>query len=238
MRSSPSGPDPLDPGPRGFAHRGLHFGSAVPENTLAAFRAALDFGAGIECDLRLTADGQLVVFHDADARRLCASSLKIGQGRWADLAGLRVSGHPIPRLESLLSLVAGQVPLLLEAKVEHEARRWIAPLRRELAGYRGRFAVMSFDARLCRLIRREMPEIRRGLLIKGRVSSFERHVRLRIAEPDFLGIEASAIGMRWVAAARERLPIYAWTIRTAAERAQAEVQADALIWEGDGRPRN
>ncbi|MEP6982151.1 MAG: glycerophosphodiester phosphodiesterase family protein [Sphingomicrobium sp.] len=238
MRSSPSGSDPLDPGPRGFAHRGLHFGAAVPENTLAAFRAALEFGAGIECDLRLTADDQLVVFHDADARRLCASPLRIAQSRWADLAGLRVSGHPIPSLEHLLSLVAGQVPLLLEAKVEHDVRRSVRALQHELAGYRGLFAVMSFDPRLCRLIRREMPGVRRGLLIKDRLSSFERHVRMRIAAPDFLGVEASALEMLWVAAARRSMPVYAWTIRTAAERAQAEVQADALIWEGDGRPRN
>ena len=238
MRSSPSGPDPLDPGARGFAHRGLHFGSAVPENTLAAFSAALDFGAGIECDLRLTADDQLIVFHDADARRLCASPLRIGQSRWAELAGLRVGGHPIPRLGDVLALVDGQVPLLLEAKVEHDVRRWVPALQRGLADYRGRFAVMSFDARLSRLIRRYMPGVRRGVLIKARLSSFERHVQRRIAEPDFLGVEASAIGMRWVAAARLSLHVYAWTIRTAAERAQAEVQADALIWEADGRPRN
>jgi glycerophosphoryl diester phosphodiesterase len=238
MRSSPSGPDPLDPGPRGFAHRGLHFGSAVPENTLAAFRAAIDFGAGIECDLRLTADGRPIVFHDADACRLCASPLKIGLSRWADLAGLRVGGEPIPRLEHVLTLVAGQVPLLLEAKVQNDVRRWIPALQRALAGYRGRFALMSFDPRLLRLVRRGLPGVRRGLLIRARLSSFERHVHRRIAEPDFLGVEAAALGMRWVAAARASMPVYAWTIRTAAERAQAEVQADALIWEGDGRPRN
>jgi glycerophosphoryl diester phosphodiesterase len=220
MRSSPSGPDPLDPGPRGFAHRGLHFGSTVPENTLAAFSAALEFGAGIECDLRLTADDQLILFHDADAARLCGNPLRICQSRWADLAGLRVGGHPIPRFESLLALVAGRVPLLLEAKVERDVRRWPTALK------------------LVRLLRREMPGVRRGLLIKQRLSSFERHIRLRIAEADFLGIEESALGMRWVAAARRSMPVYAWTIRTAAERAQAEVQADALIWEGDGRPRN
>ena len=97
---------------------------------------------------------------------------------------------------------------------------------------------MSFDPRLVRLLRREMPGVRRGLLIKQRLSSFERHIRLRIAAPDFLGVEESALGMRWVAAVRRSMPVYAWTIRTAAERAQAEVQADALIWEGDGRPRN
>ncbi|WP_407828078.1 glycerophosphodiester phosphodiesterase family protein [Sphingomonas sp.] len=238
MRSSPSGPDPLDPGPCGFAHRGLHSGSAVPENSLAAFAAAIDLGAGIECDLRLTADDQLVAFHDADARRLCASALRIGESRWQDLAGLRVGGHPIPTLGSLLQLAIGKIPLLLEAKVDGDWRRWVPALQRELAGYRGRFGIMTFDPRLCRLIRRPMPGVRRGLLLKDRQSSFERVAYMRIAAPDFLGVERLALGKRWVASARQSMPVYAWTIRTAAERAQAEVQADALIWEGDGRPRN
>jgi glycerophosphoryl diester phosphodiesterase len=188
--------------------------------------------------LRLTADDRLVVFHDADARRLCGSPLRIGKSRLEDIAALRVGGHPIPGVESLLSLVAGQVPLLLEAKVDHDLRRWVPALRRELADYRGHFAVMSFDPRLPRLLRREMPGVPRGLLIKQRLSSFERRIRMRLAAPDFLGVEASALGMPWVPAARRSMPVYAWTIRTAAERAQAEVQADSLIWEGDGRPRN
>jgi glycerophosphoryl diester phosphodiesterase len=238
MRSSPSKPDPLDPGPRGFAHRGLHFGSAVPENTLAAFAGAIELGAGIECDLRLTADDQLVVFHDADARRLCASTLSIGESRWQDIAGLRVGGHPIPTLESLLALAAGQVPLLLEAKVESDRRRLVPALQRALGGYRGRFGVMSFDAALCRLIRRHMPGVRRGLLLKDRQGSFERNVCMRIATPDFLGVEQAALGKRWVCSARQSMSVYSWTTRSAAERAQASVQADALIWEGDGRPRN
>ena len=79
MRSSRSVADPLDPGPEGFAHRGLHFGSGFPENSLIAFAAALELGAGIECDLRLTADDQILVFHDADAMRMCASPMRIGR---------------------------------------------------------------------------------------------------------------------------------------------------------------
>ena len=238
MRSSRSGPDPLDPGSAGFAHRGLHFGLVVPENTLAAFRAAIEFGAGIECDLRLTADDRLIIFHDADARRLCASPLKIGESRLPDLAGLRVANEPIPTLEHLLALVSGQVPLLLEAKVDHDVRRWLPALKRELAGYPGRFGIMSFDARLCRLLRREMPKVRRGLLVKDRQSSFERHVAMRIADPDFVGVEYAAMTKRWVAAVRGGRPVYCWNVRSAEERAQAAVQAHALIWEGDGRPRN
>lgn len=237
MRSSPSGADPLDPGPRGFAHRGLHFGFEVPENSLAAFAAAADFGAGIECDLRLTADDRIIIFHDSDARRLCASPLRIGRSNWKDLAGLRVGGHPIPTLDSLLDQVADRVPLLLEIKVENDLRRWAPALKQGLARYVGRFALLSFDSQLIRLLGSEMPGVRRGLNIGNRLQPLRRNLSIRLAAPDFLGVELTAIEKSWVAGARQRMPVYSWTIRTAEDRAQAGVHADALIWEGDGRPR-
>jgi glycerophosphoryl diester phosphodiesterase len=238
MRSSPSGPDPLDPGPAGFAHRGLHYGSAYPENSVIAFAAALEMGAGIECDLRLTADDHVVVFHDADAWRMCASPLRIGESKLKELSRLRVGEHPMRTLESVLELVAGRVPLLLEAKVERDIWRWIPALTRALAGYNGPFAVMSFDPRLPRLLKTNMPEVRRGLLIQADLSGLKRRIYLSLASPQFVAVEREALGEPWVQNLRRRMPVYTWTIATAAERAQAEVQADALIWEGDGRPRN
>jgi glycerophosphoryl diester phosphodiesterase len=237
MRSSQFAPDPLDPGPAGFAHRGLHYGSGFPENSLIAFAAALEMGAGIECDLRLTADDRIVVFHDPDAWRLCASPLKIGQSKLKDLLRLRVGEHPIPTLESLLSLVAERVPLLLEVKVERDLWRWMPALERDLAGYEGRFAVMSFDPRIPRLLKTNMPDVRRGYLIPAQLSRFRRRLYRKLADPHFLALQQPLLRQSWVASARRRMPVYAWTIRTAAERRQAEVQADALIWEADGRPR-
>src|SRR5688572_2022687 len=108
MRSSPSGADPLDPGPAGFAHRGLHYGAGFPENSLLAFAAALEIGAGIECDLRLTADDRIVVFHDSDAWRMCASPIRIGRSSLEELARLRLGEGPIPTLERVLAMVAGR----------------------------------------------------------------------------------------------------------------------------------
>ena len=105
MRSSRSVADPLDPGPAGFAHRGLHYGAQFPENSLIAFAAALELGCGIECDLRLTADNQVLVFHDADAWRMCASPLRIGRSTHAELGRLRLGEGPIPTLASLFTLV-------------------------------------------------------------------------------------------------------------------------------------
>ena len=236
MRSSRSGTDPLDPGRRGFAHRGLHYGSGFPENSLLAFAAALELGAGIECDLRLTADTHVLVFHDHDAWRMCSSPLVIGKTTRAELGRLRVGEGPIPTLESLLALVTGEVPLLLEVKVEGDIWRWMPALKRALAGYRGPFGIMSFDPRISRLMKTNLPGFRRGLVIRDRLPAMRRRIALALADPDFLAVERTALAKPWVARARERMPVYSWTIRTAEERAQAQVHADALIWEADGRP--
>ena len=238
MRSSRSKPDPLDPGPAGFAHRGLHLGSGIPENSLTAFAGALGAGAGIECDLRLTADNQIVVFHDPDGQRMCQDPARIGRSTLHELSNLRVGEHPIPTLQSLLSLIDGRVPLLLEVKVGKDIWRWAPALARALAGYRGRLGVMSFDPRISRLMKVNMPDVRRGLVIRDSLSTARRHGAIWLADPQFVAVDRAALGKRWVARLRERMPVYSWTVRTPEQRAQAAVHADALIWEADGRPRN
>ena len=206
MRSSRSGPDPLDPGRRGFAHRGLHYAPGFPENSLLAFAAALEMGAGIECDLRLTADNHILVFHDPDAMRICGSPLRIGQSSWQELSRLSVGEHPIPTLESLFSLVAGRVPLLLEIKVENDLWRWEHALRPALSAYSGAFGVMSFDPRISRLLKTNMPNVRRGLIVRDRLSPLRRHIALWLADPHFVAVNKAALGKRWVSRLRARLP--------------------------------
>ena len=238
MRSSRSAADPLDPGVVGFAHRGLHDGAYFIENSLVAFAAALERGAGIECDLRLTADDQIIVFHDLDALRLCGSHAVIARSTLADLARFSVGNRPIPTLRQLLALVDGRVPLLLEAKIDERFWRFGPALIAALGNYAGAFGVMSFDPRLPRWLKTNAPHIRRGLVIRDRLSPVRRWGAMMLADPHFLAIDRAALGRAWVARARRRLPIYSWTIRTAADRAAAQFFADALIWEADGRPRS
>ena len=208
----------------------------MPENSLLAFAAALEADVGIECDLRLTADGHIFVFHDADCRRMCGSPLRIGTSSLADLSRLNVGGHPIPTLESLFLLVGGRVPLLLEVKVDGDLWRWIPALKAGLADYRGPFAVMSFEPRLLRLVKTNLPHVRRGLLLRADVKAVQRWMAIWLADPHFIGMDVKGIDQSWLRRARRRRPIYCWTVKTAEQRAQAEVQADALIWEGNGRP--
>lgn len=240
MRSSRSATDPLDPGPKGFAHRGLH-GAGAPENSMAAFRAALNMGAGIECDVRLSADGEVVVFHDHDLRRLCASALAVESTPASILAAQRLydSGEHIPTLTQLLELVAGRVPLLIELKCRGgNAPELSAAVAGRLADYAGPAGVMSFEPKVGRWLRRNRPAIRRGLVISERASAFDRWRGLMLARPDFVAVDRDALARSWIAKARERRWLYSWTIRTADQRETARVHADALIWEGDGRPRS
>jgi glycerophosphoryl diester phosphodiesterase len=224
----------------GFAHRGLH-GPGVPENSLAAFRAALDMGAGIECDVRLSGDGQVVVFHDHDLKRLCASALTVEASTAAMLAGQRLfdSLEHIPLLADLLELVSGRVPILVEVKCRGgNADKLTQAVSEQLTDYVGPVGVMSFEPAVGKWLARNAPKLRRGLVISESASAFDRWRCLRASMPHFLAIDVGAIARRWVVKERSRRWIYSWTVRNPKLRRSGEIHADALIWEGDGRPRS
>ena len=100
-----------------IAHRGLH-SPGVPENSLAAFRAAIAAGYGIELDIQPSSDCMPMVFHDYDLIRMCGDEGYVVDRSAADLAELRLLGtaEPIPTLAEVLREVAGRVPLLIEIK--------------------------------------------------------------------------------------------------------------------------
>ncbi len=242
MRSSRSSPDsrgadPLWPGRDGFAHRGLHRAPAVVENSLTSFAAALELGCGIECDVRLTADNRLVVFHDGDTARLTGTSRSVAQSTAADLGNLRIGNFSIPLLEQMLVLVAGRVPILVEVKVERGQFWGIGPaVLRAIHGYRGPIGIMSFDPRLARWLKTNAPSVRRGLVVRDSLTPFKRWLAMMLADPQFLAVDVAALPSPWVAAARQHLPVYSWTSRTPADAARVRHFADAAIWESHGRP--
>lgn len=237
MRSSPSRPDPLDPGRQGFAHRGLHRWPEIPENTLTAFAAALEIGAGIECDLRLTADDRIAVYHDADGKRLSGRTERVIDSTATELRDWDVAGKPVPMVEDLLHLVDGRVPLLLEAKVEGpELWRMVHALRHALKNYNGRFGIMSFDPRLSRWLKTNEPSWQRGLVVRDGLPDLKRRAAIWLADPTFASVQVAALGKPWVAKLREQVPVHSWTSRTRDEADKVRAFADAAIWEADGRP--
>ena len=98
-----------------FAHRGLHDNNSdAPENSMPAFRKAVEKGYGIELDVQLTADSVPVIFHDLDLERACGVPGLVREHTFEELQKLRLFGSEerIPALKDFLEMVKGRVPLI------------------------------------------------------------------------------------------------------------------------------
>ncbi len=158
-----------------YAHRGLH-GNGVPENSMAAFRLAVEAGYGIELDVHLSRDGEVVVFHDDTLLRMTGREGRISDYTLAELRPLRLSGteEGIPTFAEVLTLVNGRVPLLVELKGESFDRSLCPRVAALLQGYTGRYAIESFNPLLLSEMRKLLPHAYRGLLYTNVVREKKR----------------------------------------------------------------
>lgn len=224
-----------------YAHRGLH-NDSKPENSLAAFRAAIAAGYGIECDVRLTADGIPVVFHDGSLTRMCGVEDKVSARTLAELRTLRLAGtdEQIPTLEELLHLTAGQVPLLIEIKGEDGNTAICAQTAELLDSYDGLFSVQSFNPLYLNWFRQQRPAFLRGLLYTDMFAdepqmSLVRRIALTgmllnfLARPDYISYNQTHPRTLMLRICRDILltPCLIWTVRSPGE--QRRCQPDAAI---------
>ncbi len=150
-----------------IAHRGLHKkNQSVPENSLAAFTAAMDAGYGIELDLRLLADGEVAVFHDETLERACHLPTVLETQAAQELQTLTLfdTTQKIPLLQDVLALVDGKVPLLLELKPGRDYKALCENTWKILRLYDGDIAIESFDPRIVRWFKKNVPGVLRGQL--------------------------------------------------------------------------
>src|SRR5450759_1567951 len=133
---------------RPIAHRGLHDAAAgVIENTASAFSAAIAGGYGIETDLQISADGEVMVHHDDALGRLTSGTGRLADLSAAEIKAVRFKASPdrILTLGELGARVAGRATLVLELKSHVDGdRRLVQRAAAVLANYAGPAAVMSF----------------------------------------------------------------------------------------------
>ena len=151
-----------------YAHRGLYDNEhGIPENSMAAFRRAVDKGYGIELDVHLTADNQLVVFHDDTLTRMCGVNKKISSFLYSDLMQLRLldTEEGIPLFKDVLELIDGKVPLIIELKVDGSNQNLLCPLVWQLLSrYKGDYCIESFHPFVLQWFKRHEPQVVRGQL--------------------------------------------------------------------------
>ena len=231
-----------------YAHRGYHDKPQIPENSMAAFRRAVEYGLGSEFDVHLIADGSLVIFHDEQLERQTGVKGEIEDYDITNLRKLRLEGtdEMIPTFDEVLDLYENTgLPLLIELKsARGNYRRLAEAVCKRLDSYKGEFVLESFDPRAVMAVKKLRPDFIRGQLVQDffvtpehlpfyQVFMLTNLMFNAIVKPDFI---ASRIGDRRrhalrYAVERGGLPEVSWTIKNAEDYAATVAAGRVPVFE-------
>ncbi len=228
-----------------YAHRGLH-SNEIPENSLAAFEKAVAAGFGIELDIQLSADGEVMVFHDYSLERMTGESGKLCEKTSAELrsAVLNESSEHIPTLKEVLDTVKGRVPLLIELKGESASSALCTAADAILSEYSGEYCIESFNPILVAWYAKHKPKIMRGQLYTNvckakKISLLNIALTLMLfniaAKPDFIAYDIGnprAFPLR-LASGLFRIKKFIWTVKTPEDFETAKKYNSLPIFEGN-----
>lgn len=229
---------------RNFAHRGLHTpDKSAPENSLLAFRRAADAGYGVELDIQLSKDGQVVVFHDDTLDRVCGVHGRVDAFTFDELREMRLAGsaQQIPLLTEVFEVIDAKGPIIIELKSGPRNAELCKKGLELMRAYHGAYCVESFDPRIVQWFKKNAPEILRGQLatLPG-----EYHAYPRIAgtvmgnclsnflgRPEFIAYDnAPKPLLVQMVDARGALRVL-WTARDAADAKRVQHENDMVIFE-------
>lgn len=223
-----------------IAHRGLHKNSEIPENSLASFKEAISKNYAIELDIRITKDKNIVVFHDKNLFRLCSNKKNISNENYSILSkfNLYETKENIPLLSDVLSLVNGQVPLLIEIKNDGIVGEFEELLAKELDNYSGDFAVCSFNHKVIVWFKNNRAKFLRAIIfgdIKELKIRFYKLVflyRLYITKANFVSLDYELLDTIIPFFCKLlRKPLVVWTINSQKKFLKAKLKADNIIFE-------
>lgn len=244
----------------GFAKK-TTLGVVAPENSMAAFAAACEAGFGIELDVQLSADGEVVVLHDATLQRVAGDPRAVRELTYAQLERIPLfpeddsstsarkskSFQHVPLFKDVLDLVGGRVPLIVEYKMGDELDRELMEKGDELLRqYEGWYCIESFNPKAVAWYRQNHSEVLRGQLAapaRGGVRDIANAADAArwcagnlllnwVGRPDFVAYDWHGGRSLALKAAKALGAIpVAWTVRNEAELLESEFSFDFLIFE-------
>jgi glycerophosphoryl diester phosphodiesterase len=236
-----------------YAHRGLWTTNEPgetnrPENSLAAFRAAVEKGYGIELYVHRTRDGALVVHHDDSLKRLTGKDIRIAQSTLKEVRACKLpNGEPIPTFDEVLKVVAGRVPMIVEIKVEEGNQALLArAVYERMKRYDGPWCLESFSPNAVKWFRLNAPEVIRGQLAFDHAGTgktaflFWRNIGIAsmlqnfASRPDFVAFEAKSVKWHTISIHLLRLMkpwFVAWTVRSQEDMDKQRGKWDLQIFE-------
>lgn len=213
-----------------YAHRGLH-GNGIPENSLAAFRAAVDRGYGAEFDVHLLSDGGLAVIHDSKLLRTTGREGRVEELTTNQLKDypLEGTGETIPTFREVLAVFSGRAPVIIELKPENGNHAALCEAAcAAMESFEGSWCMESFDPRVVYWLRKHRPDIIRGQLsenyLKKPQSKLPLPLKLALAfhlenflcRPDFIAydFETRRVLSNPICRRLWGLEMVSWTLRT------------------------
>ena len=233
-----------------YAHRGLHNNATdAPENSMNAFKKAVDKGFGIELDVQLTKDDRIVVCHDFDIKRIAGVDKKIADMTYDELKSYKIMGtdSTVPLFTDVLELVDGKVPLIIEYKMPSFDTKICEMVDKILEGYRGMYMIESFHPIVSYWYKKNRPGIIRGILssdyeLGGGSDGAPKPVLLAsknllfnfLIKPDFVAYDCRFYNnlSRVICKRLFKAPAVAWTIKSQDELEARADDYDMFIFEG------
>ena len=228
-----------------IAHRGL-FDHQTPENSLSAFKKAVENNYAIECDVRLISDGTVVVFHDEQLSRMTNRDGYVKNLTKESLADYKLldSNDCIPTLEQVLELVDGKVGIVIDLKDTQirvgQLEKAVCKLIRH---YKGDVAVQSFNPLSLEWFAKHSPNVLRGQLscffkgdeYKG-ISLFRKFLLKRLkfnkrSKPNFISYNINDLPNRFVRKYKD-LPLIGWVVTSQEQYRKSFNIVDNIIFEG------
>ena len=223
---------------RPIAHRGL-WGNGLIENSLSAYKNAVDNGYPIEIDLYSSKDGTLFSFHDALLKRMTGAEGLIYEKTAQELKALHLldSDEKIPTFDEVLSLVDGKVPLLIELKDQPD-KSCVDKVLERLKDYKGEFAIQSFNPLYIKRVKQLAPEFIRGILATKTHSKTLPFIKRQVVKnmllnflikPDFISYSFEDLPLKKRKV--KKTPLITWTITSKSDYEKIKPYVKNIIFE-------
>lgn len=228
-----------------YAHRGYYDNeNGVPENSLESFRLAAEKGYGVELDVQPSSDGVAMVFHDKDLERMCGVSGAPWDYTAAELQEMKLLGtdETIPTLEEALAVIDGQVPILVEYKLDKVDTEICAIAQAVLDSYEGEYFMQAFHPLALMWYKKNAPEVARGQLMQDYMTKEDYagdpvyfllgHMVADVAtRPDFISFRHDdKVNLSIRICELLGTPMMAWTLQGEHSSFTADIEYDGFIF--------
>ena len=219
------------------AHRGLHDNIKFPENSLAAYKNAVEHGYNIEMDVWLTDSNVLIMHHDASLKRTAGQDVKATALDTNNLAQYKLFGteEHVPTFDEMLNTIDGKVNLIIEIKPTHRVQETCEAVMKRLKEYKGTYCLESFDLRVVNYIHKHYPDVILGQLYDHiQIQRYLAALCGQYKKVDFLAINVKDTHWKYYDKIRKNHPekiFVVWTVRTPEQQLDAKLSCDTYIFE-------